>query len=268
MHRLARLAGLLIGFTAASALAADDPTKPQTQQATPAGAAAKGAAPANVPAKPKPAPAKPKTAAQVAAERETAALAFARQHHPELLTLIDKLRKENRREYNMAIRDLSQASDRLTRLKKQSPAQYDVALAAWKLDSRAHLLAARMTMTPDPAMEAELKQVLRERVDLRLKEYKFERDRIQQRLATLGTLIHQIETDPAVVAQKDFNRVKQLIARNRRPAAKKPAQSPAKTDTPAKPVVAERPQRPNARSAASVVPTGDSSPGSSKPKSE
>jgi hypothetical protein len=274
--RTTGIAGLLAAFAAAFVAAADNPTAPQSATANSTSAASNAAqSNAGKSAQAKPAPAKtnaarrpPKTPAQLAAEREAAALAFAREHHPELLTLIEKLRKENRREYNLAIRDLSQASDRLTRIKKQSPAQYEVALAAWKLDSRAHLLAARLTMSPDPALEAELKQVLRDRVDLRLQEYQFERDRIQTRLVTLGTLIHQIETDRAAVAQKDFDRVKQMIARNRRTSSKKPAHSPAQAATPQKPVVAERPQLPSVPGAASVVPSGQSSGGANKPKQE
>jgi hypothetical protein len=274
------IAGLLAAFAGACVIAAESPEASKTaNNSTPAASTVVKSGPGNPPAS-KTAPTNPnpmktkagrpaaKTPAQLAAEREAAALAFAREHHPELLTLIEKLRKENRREYNLAIRDLSQASDRLARIKKQSPAQYEVALSAWKLDSRAHLLAARLTMSPDPAREAELKQVLRDRVDLRLQEYQFERDRIQKRLVTLGTLIHQIETDRAAVAQKDFDRVKQMIARNRRAPSKKPANSPAQSTTPQKPVVAERPQLPGVPSAASVVPSREPSGGANQPKQE
>jgi hypothetical protein len=278
--RTTGIAGLLAAFAAACVIAADSPEASQkANNSTPAASNIAKSATGNLPAS-KSAPSKPtpvktkasrpaaKTPAQLAAEREAAALAFAREHHPELVTLIEKLRKENRREYHLAIRDLSQASDRLARIKRQSPAQYEVALSAWKLDSRAHLLAARLTMSPDPALEAELKQVLRDRVDLRLQEYQFERDRIQKRLVTLGTLIRQIETDRAAVAQKDFDRVKQMIARNRRTSSKKPAHSPAQSATPQKPVVAERPQLPSVPSAASVVPPRESSGGANKPKQE
>src|ERR1700722_6834693 len=79
--------------------------------------------------------------APLSAEREAEALAFAREHHPELATLIEKLRKDNRRQFDQALRQLTADRDRLVRLKKTSPPQYDFALAAWKLDSRAHLLA-------------------------------------------------------------------------------------------------------------------------------
>jgi hypothetical protein len=211
------------------------------------------AAAANSPAKParvKPAP--------LSAEREAEALAFAREHHPELATLIEKLRKDNRRQFDQALRQLSLDRDRLVRLKKQSPPQYDLALAAWKLESRAHLLAARMTLSQDPALEAELKQVLRDRVDVRLKQLKFERDRLQDRLTTVNKSIQKIESDTKAVADADLQRIKRSIAKSRRPAPKKP--SPNETQSsPTTPVVAERPRVPAVKSTASVTaPASDS----------
>ena len=75
------------------------------------------AAATNSPAKParvKPAP--------LSAEREAEALAFAREHHPELAVLIEKLRKDNRRQFDQALRQLSLDRDRLVRLKRTAPA--------------------------------------------------------------------------------------------------------------------------------------------------
>ncbi len=110
----------------------------------------------NSPAKParvKPAP--------LSAEREAEALAFAREHHPELAALIEKLRKDNRRQFDQALRQLSQDRDRLVRLKKTVAAAIRPGPRGVEARSRAHLLAARMTLSQDPALEAELKQVLR-----------------------------------------------------------------------------------------------------------
>jgi hypothetical protein len=144
----------------------------------------------------------------LSAEREAAALAFAREQHPELATLIEKLRKENRRQFDRAIHELAQDRDRLVRLKKVAPAQYDLALAAWKLDSRAHLLAARMTMSQEPALETELRQILRDRLDVRLKQFAAERDRLQQRLAVLAKSIEKIEANKEAMTQSDLERIK------------------------------------------------------------
>jgi hypothetical protein len=202
---------------------------------------------------PRPAAARP-AAAPLTPEREAEALAFAREHHPELAALIEKLRKDNRRQFDRALRELAQDRDRLVRLKKQVPAQYDLALAAWKLDSRAHLLAARMTMSQDPALEAELKQVLRDRVDVRLKQLESERGRLQDRLTVVNKTIDKIQADKNAFADGDLQRIKRSIAKNRRPASRKPN---ANETGPAKPIVAERPRVPADKSAASVTAPAD-----------
>ncbi|HUE16901.1 MAG TPA: hypothetical protein VMR25_22180 [Planctomycetaceae bacterium] len=218
----------------------------------------KPAATAANPKSVKPSPVKPVPAA-LTAEREADALAFAREHHPELAALIEKLRKDNRRQFDRAIRELAQDHERLVRLKKVSPPQYDLALAAWKLDSRAHLLAARMTMSQNPALEAELKQVLRDRVDVRLKQLQFERGRLQDRLTTVDKAIQGIEGNKEAVADRDLQRIKHSVARSRRPATKKPTPSETKSSSAASPVVAERPRAPVSKTAASVAPPSSES---------
>lgn len=214
-------------------------------------------------------PSPPRNAAKaqpgLSAQAESDALAFAREHHPELAMLIEKLRTDNRREYDRAMRQLSQAQQRLVRLKKQSPPQYELALAAWKLDSRAQLLAARMTMSKDPALEAELKQILRERVDVRLADLQAERGRLQDRLSKVDKSIHDIEADKTAVAEKDFQRIKQsVVARSRRPTPKKPSKPEAKSTGGANPVIADRPRPATNPTAASVVAPAD--PTSNGPK--
>ncbi len=181
----------------------------------PPDAAAKAAAKKSAAKAPAPPPLTP-------AQRETAAIDFAREHHPELASLIEKLRIDNRREFDRAIRELAQTRERLARLQKQSPPQYELGLAAWKLDSRSQLLAARLTLSKDPALEDELKHVLRERVDVRLKQLEFERDRLHDRLAIVESSIKAISANKDAAADKDYQRIKRSVARNRRPMPKKP----------------------------------------------
>jgi hypothetical protein len=260
---LASLVLAVFGFAvvAASGLADDASKAPSASSATTVPSATK---PTNV----KPAPARPGAArpqpAPLSPQREAEALAFAREHHPELATLIEKLRKDNRRQFDRALRELAQDRDRLVQLKQRMPAQYDLALAAWKLDSRAHLLAARMTMSQDPALEAELKQVLRDRVDVRLKQLVSERGRLQERLTVVTKTIEKIQTDKNAVADGDLQRIKRTIAKNRRPAPKRPSPN----ENTAKPVVAERPRVPADKSAASVTAPADSSNSHNKSKQD
>jgi len=238
-------------------LAADPPSNGSSQTAPNKAAAKPTAASTKSASVVKASGAKPP--APLSAEREAAALAFAREHHAELAALIEKLRRDNRRDYDRAIRELSQASERLTRLKKQSAEQYELSLAAWKLDSRTQLLAARMTVSQTPALEAELKQFLAERADVRLKEFKSERARLQDRLAKLNTSIQTLETDKNAVVDKDLLRIKRSVAaRTRRP--QRPANKPSQSAIASKARVTEPPRPPAVpTTAASVAPPADAS---------
>jgi hypothetical protein len=239
-------------------LAADPPSNGSAQTAPDKAAAKPTPAPTKSTSVAKPSAAKPP--APLSAEREAAALAFAREHHAELAALIEKLRRDNRRDYDRAIRELSQASERLTRLKKQSAEQYELSLAAWKLDSRTQLLAARMTVSQTPALEAELKQLLAERADIRLKEFKSERARLQDRLTKLNASIQALESDKNAVVDKDLLRIKRSVAARSRRPAQRPANKSSQPAIASKAIVAEPPRPPAVpTTAASVAPPADAS---------
>ena len=144
------------------------------------------------------------------------ALEFAREHHPELARLVGQLRKSKPAQFKSAVRHLIQSQERLERLQTRSPERYETALEAWKLDSRIRLLAARMTMSEDPELEAELRTVLRQRTDLRLRQLSEERDRLSTRLKRIEETISRIESDPEAAAARDLERVKKNLTRQSR----------------------------------------------------
>jgi hypothetical protein len=146
--------------------------------------------------------------------REAAALKFAELYHPELAHLLEGLKKRNRKAYRQAIRQLYLDSERLAKLKEgPNPKRYDIALQAWKLDSRIRLLAARVLLVknPDPALEEQLKKALRERVDLRLQQMQLERDRLDKRLQKLNVDISALQDDRDAAVEQQLKRVKRSL---------------------------------------------------------
>jgi hypothetical protein len=168
----------------------------------------------------------------ISKDQEAEALKFAREHHPELSELLEQLNKSNRPEYERAIRDLSQASARLERVQKQTPARYPAALESWKLDSRIRLLAARSSMTDDPALEAELKDAVKTRVEVRLQDLSAERDRLLERAKKLDEQIQAIKANPEKAAEDDLRRVNASIKKDSQKRPKKKASLPAKKTKP------------------------------------
>jgi hypothetical protein len=156
-------------------------------------------------------PSKPVVRVPTSQEREEAAMAFARQHHPELVKLLARLKKKRRRQFDRAVKDLFRTSERLGRIRERTPDRYQLALEAWKLDSRIRLLAARMTMQGNLRLESQLTKLLRERVNIRLQQLTQDRERLAGRLQRIDQAIENISRDPEAAALKDLQRVKRTF---------------------------------------------------------
>ena len=165
--------------------------------------------------------------------REAAAMTFASLHHPELAKLVTTLKKRKVKQYDQAVRQLFQTSERLARTRERMPDRYELTLESWKLDSRIRLMAARMTMNSDSQLEEKLKGLLRARASVRLRQLTKERERLAERLQRVDALIERIDSDPDASTKKELQRIKRSFA-TKGPKNKKPS---------ARPVVAPSPRR-------------------------
>ncbi len=174
-------------------------------------------------------------ATKITPEREAAAIAFAGENHPELATLLTNLKQNNPTEYRAAVAELDRIVERLAAMKQKNPQQHDSELTHWKMDSRIRLLAARLTMSDNPAIEAELKAAVREKVELTLAERKAERERLQKRVEKLDQTIGELSTKLDDVAEKEFAAVKRT-AQSSKPTAKSKPVKKGEENAVAKPV--------------------------------
>jgi hypothetical protein len=151
--------------------------------------------------------------------RKAAALAFARKHHPELAKLLVGLEPRNRKAYSRAMHELYRTSERLARAQGRLTAErYEMELDAWKLDSRIRLLAARVSLSKknNPKLEAELKQALLDRVNIRIQKIRQEQTRLNQRLEKLNASLLSIEKNREKTAAQYLLRAKRgLSLKNR-----------------------------------------------------
>ena len=70
-------------------------------------------------------------------------------------------------------------------------------LEAWKLNSRIRLLVARLTMSPDPKIEDELRQALVQQIGLRKAALNDERERLENRMAELKEQLKKLDEQQA-----------------------------------------------------------------------
>jgi hypothetical protein len=181
-------------------------------------------------------PAKPQ-----AASREKVARRFAAEHHPELARLLGELAKQDRKQYDAAITDIHRAIDRMEKYREKHPEKYEITLEDWKLSSRIRLAVARMSLTKDPELEAQLRELVEGRQRLRLKPLRTEAERIESRLEKIRTTIAEHDANPEAAVEKELasllRSVRSAEDRGRGKSAKPAPEKPA-NETPAAPAPA------------------------------
>lgn len=134
---------------------------------------------------------------------ESEALSMARQHHPELARLVNRLRRKYPRAYQTAIRDLVSDHQRIQRAKTRGEDYHDIALTEWKLRSQARLIAAQMTQQNLPALSKQLEAVLTQEEAAKRRQIQLEIRRYQQQIKRLQSRLKQ---DPEKSVRKQLNR--------------------------------------------------------------
>jgi len=142
-------------------------------------------------------------------ERESVALAFVRQHYPDLAALLDRLAPMNRPEYEKAIVELAGVSDTLAALRQRDPRRYELALAAWKARSRVELLAAQLASRaePDAALEARLRAALRDQIELEIRRQRFEHEQALARARRAEDLAERLERGRDELVRQRYQRL-------------------------------------------------------------
>lgn len=153
-------------------------------------------------------------------QRELAAVAFARQHHPELAELLGRLKESHPDQFAKAIRELDRTRERLEKQREIDPDRYAILLREWQLDSRVRLLAARMTMSTSAELEAELRQVLTERHDTRLQLLTYDREKSKTRLQKMDAQIAEHVQNREASIDREFDRIKKSAEMRKKPPSK------------------------------------------------
>jgi hypothetical protein len=101
-------------------------------------------------------------------EREAAALCFVKKHAPEVLFLLERLKKDNLQQYQLEIREVFYVTEVLAGL-LDDPKRYDLELRIWKAESKAYTLVARLATPSEEErkrVETALLDLARELVEL------------------------------------------------------------------------------------------------------
>lgn len=141
-------------------------------------------------------------------DQQEVALKFARKHHPELATLLERLRKSSPEGFNRGIREIHNASLRLKRYQEKQPARFEQELRNWRIDSEIRLLTARWAVSQNKKLEEQIQDLMRARQESRLDQMRAERERLARRLAELDDRIGMGTADLEADLQSEWERLK------------------------------------------------------------
>jgi len=150
-------------------------------------------------------------------EREAAALTFVASHHAELSPLLAYLKSSRPNEYQKAVRKLFSDSERLAYSRELQPRRYELELQEWKLQSRAELLVARLTMGSTPKLEADLRRVLAEQMEVQRELLILDRERLAQRAAVIDREINRLVEQQEATLEERFKRALSSVGQKNQP---------------------------------------------------
>ena len=176
-----------------------------------------------------PAPKKerPKAPAAVTAQQEAEVMQFLRQHHTELAELLGHLQLSRPADYTRAVRDIWHARERLRQLEKGEGDRYELELQSWVIQSKIQLLVARLAMSDSESLRDELRHLLAEQFDLKLRFSQIERERTAERLQKLDEQLRRQAENRVELLEKEFLSLtrssERLKAKRRDASTAKPA---------------------------------------------
>lgn len=140
---------------------------------------------------------KKKQPRKISDQRNEELMSFVQEHHPELESILAKLKGSKQRQYQQAMRGLDQTVTRLERVRQRSPERYPTNLANWKLESRIKVASARYKLDETDENFESLKALVSQLYESRLKRLKEDRDSTAERLKKLDSRIEELEASKA-----------------------------------------------------------------------
>lgn len=158
---------------------------------------------------------------------EQIALALVKEHLPELEKLIERLRKDDPRQYDLAIRDLAKSARKLETAKNRDEALFEIEVEILKTQSQAKLLAGKLKVR-DSESDRKLLRTVVERLhkaEVARSEYNVDylKDRVQraqQQLATAEKRLATFETNTDAHVQKRYAGLLRTAGRDLDPNSK------------------------------------------------
>jgi hypothetical protein len=117
-------------------------------------------------------------------EREAASLCFVKKHLPDLLPLLEQLKKTSQAGYEQEIRQIFQVSELLAELTDDAK-RYELELKIWQTENKAQMLVAKLSTPSDEErkkVEGQLMDLARDLVNLDIQVLEMKADQLEHEL--------------------------------------------------------------------------------------
>jgi hypothetical protein len=149
-------------------------------------------------------------------EREAAVQFFVRKHLPELLALLEQLKKNNGVQYERQIREIFQVTELLAELRDE-PRRHELELRIWVSENKAHTLVARLSTTNEverKKLEGQLAALTKELVNLDVQVLELKVEQLDKELAEVKDELSRARQS---VEKRAKERYEELLSKAKKP---------------------------------------------------
>lgn len=130
---------------------------------------------------------------------EAKVLKFVGEHQPELLKLLEFMKKKQPAQYQQALREMARSQQRLETLAEKDKELHTVELELWNIRSRLRLVAAQIPVVREKQrgeLEKELKDLVERELQQNRAKLTLQKERLETQVKKLSDQIARIENDP------------------------------------------------------------------------
>lgn len=141
---------------------------------------------------------------RVPKKRQDELLEFVKEHHPELVKLLQHLKKNRRGEFHEAMLDLDRSEQRISLFKDRNPQRYQIELNLWKTRSRIRMLVAQLSVEDNQRQQRQLKQEVSQFFKLRKQQLLSDKERTEERLNRINENIEKFDSEGDELIERQF----------------------------------------------------------------
>ncbi len=183
-------------------------------------------------------------------QSEQRALELVSNHLPELGKLLQRLKSDNQRQYDLAIRDLAKSAKRLEYAKSRDEELYEIEVELLKSQASVKILAAKLKVRDSESGRKQLRQSVQRQLsaeiakaDYTVRLLKERADRAQEQLTAAKNRMGSLKQDSSVQLEKKYSVLLRNAGRLKPENGKKAAKSKSNNAAKAKPSAAKKPTK-------------------------